>query len=110
MESITLLDHPTFPIFQTLQQPRLQRELLQKVAEIALAIKGKIQAITEESQHVNHTVIDICMTRTSNEASSGIHILGEERKRREEKRKEKKTSLPTERRDLPNHYSILFRD
>ena len=39
MESVIPLDHLTF---QTLQQPLLQRELLQKVAEIAPVIKGEI--------------------------------------------------------------------
>jgi len=48
MEFITSLDHPTF---QTLQRPLLYRGLLQKVAEIALTITRRVQAIAKESQH-----------------------------------------------------------
>jgi len=34
--------------------------------EIAPAIKGRIQAVTEELQRADHAIIEICMTRTSN--------------------------------------------
>ena len=74
MGSVTLPDHPTF---QTLQQHLLQCGLLQKVAEIASAIKGRIQAVTKESQYADHAVIEICMTRTANEGSPGIYTLGD---------------------------------
>ena len=67
-------DHPTF---QTLQWPLLQRGQLQKVAEIASAIKDKIQAVIKESQSADHAVIEIRMTRVANESSPGIHTLGD---------------------------------
>ena len=61
MESVTPPNHPTF---QTYQRPLFQHGLLQKVVEIASAIKGRIQAITKESQQADHAVIEIRMTCT----------------------------------------------
>ena len=69
MEFVTLPDYLTF---QTLQRPLLQLGLLQKVPEIAPAIKGRIHVVTKESQCADHTVIEICMTHTNNRNSSGI--------------------------------------
>ena len=67
-------------IFQILQQLLLQRRLLQKVAEITLAIKGTIQAIMKELQLIDHMVTEICMIHTANEVFPGIYTLGDRRK------------------------------
>ena len=71
MESVTLPDYLTF---QTLQRPLLQLRLLQKVPEIAPAIKGRIHIVTKESQYADHAVIKIRMNCTANEGSPGIYI------------------------------------
>ena len=41
---------------------------------IAPAIKGRIPAVTRESQRANHAVIENRITRTANEGSPGIYI------------------------------------
>ena len=89
MESVTLSDHL---MFHALQRPPLQRRLLQKVAEIAPAIKGKISAVTRESRRLDHAVIEAYMTRTANESSPGINTRGDgpETCDNPEKREEKK--------------------
>ena len=78
MESFTPPDHLTF---YTLQRSLLQRRLLQKVAVMVLAIKGRISAVTRESQRTDHAVIETRMTRTANEGSSGIYIRWEMEKK-----------------------------
>ena len=69
-------------------------QILQKVAEIAPVIKNRIQAVIEESQHADHVVIEICMTRTANKTSMCTYTLldrqDERKKRRGKNRQEKK--------------------
>jgi len=51
------------------------------------------------------------MTRTANEASSGIHTLKEEGRKGEGKITQKEDFLSNrEKRPSPNYYSIVFRD
>ena len=69
MESDTLPGHF---MFQTLQQLLLQRKQLQNAVDIALAIKGRISVVTEESQRVDHAVIKSCMTCTVKKNPPGI--------------------------------------
>ena len=71
---------PGHLMFETLQKLLLQRRRLQKVAKITPAIKDIIQPVTKESQHVDHVVIEICMTNATNEDSSDIYALGDPRR------------------------------
>jgi len=73
--------NPNNPTFRTLQQLLLQHRLLQKVVEITSTIKGTIWAIMKESQHVDHAVIEIRITRTAIEDLSGIYTLGDRQER-----------------------------
>ena len=124
MKSVTPSDHLTF---QTLQWPLLQRKLLQRVVEIAPAIKGRIQAVIKESQRADHVLIEIRMTCTVNEDSLDIYTLGDgqdkEKKQKKEKdeensrkeihnQKSSKLRLPFHFREetSPNHYSIVFKN
>jgi len=68
---------PGYLTFQMLQQLLHQRRLLQKIAKITLTIKDIIQAVMKESQHTDHAVIEIRITRTANEDSSSIYTLGD---------------------------------
>ena len=71
---------PGHLIFETLQKLLHQRRRLQKVAKITPVIKDIIQPVTKESQHVDHVVIEICMGHTTNEDSSDIYALGDQRR------------------------------
>jgi len=68
------------------QQLLSLRRLLQKLAEITLAIKSSILAVVKKSQRANHTVTWILMNRTSYDDSQGIYTLrGGPKERRRKK-------------------------
>ena len=78
MEFVTSTDHLTF---QTLPQLLLECRLLQKVEKIAPTFKDIIQAVMKKSQCADQAVIEIRMTHTANEDSSGIYTLKDRRRR-----------------------------
>jgi len=83
MEYVTLPGHLTF---QTLQQLLLQRRLLQKIAEITHNQEHN-HAIMNESQRADHAIIEIHMTCTANEDSTGIYTLGDRRRKKGENKR-----------------------